>query len=235
MKSAKPDCFWERIDFCSHNTTSDKELSPLVKNTKSHKLFFIKNQKVSPSPGGLDSCDLGCHKSVHIDSTSGIEAAIGLIKDCRVYSEAQISLFKKLFNVILYNNYFLFKEQFFIQLTGVAMGSNVAPPYACSFMNDFEQRYIFINENFQRNCATWWRYIDDIFAVWRGNIESLKIFDETLNGFSLDIQFKMHVGVDSVPFLDTRVYLEHGQIETDLYTKPTDRKQLLMFDSYHPP
>lgn len=115
------------------------------------------------------------------------------------------------------------------------MGSNVAPPYACSFMHDFEQKHIFFNDLFREHCATWWRYIDDIFAIWRGNIESLKTFDEMINSISPNIQFKIHIGGDSVPFLDIRAYIKQGRIETDIYTKPTDRNQLLRYHSYHPP
>lgn len=99
------------------------------------------------------------------------------------------------------------------------MGSNVAPPYACSFMHDFEQKHIFFNDLFREHCATWWRYIDDIFAIWRGNIESLKTFDEMINSISPNIQFKIHIGGDSVPFLDIRAYIKQGWIETDIYIR----------------
>ena len=35
-------------------------------------------------------------------------------------------------------------------------------------------------------------------------------------------------------FLDTTVYLDNGQIKTDLHVKPTDKLQYLRMDSCHP-
>lgn len=74
-----------------------------------------------------------------------------------------------------------------------------------------------------------------MFATWQGNIESLKAFDEILNTFCPEIQFKINIGGKSVPFLDTRIYIDQNQINSNLHIKPTDRNQLLLFDSYHPP
>ena len=40
---------------------------------------------------------------------------------------------------------------------------------------------------------------------------------------------------ESIPFLDTSIRIEEGQIVTDLYRKPTDRNQYLLTNSIHPP
>lgn len=163
-----------------------------------------------------------------IPHQAGIDVAIGVIRGSNNYSESQILMFEKLFQVILSNNYFLFQDQF------SSMGSNVAPPFPCAFMNIFEEKYIYPNDLFKMHCATWWHFID-VFAICRGNVESLKIFDGMLNDCCPEIKFKIHVGGMSVPFLDTRIYINHNMIESDLFTKPTDRNQLLLFDSFHPP
>lgn len=126
----------------------------------------------------------------------------------------------------------LFQYQFFVQLNGVALGSNVAPPFACAFMNVFQQKYIHQNDLFMTHCATWWCFIDDVFAIWRGDMESLNRFNEMFNGFSLEIKFKMHVGGTSVPFLDSRIYINNNMIESDLFSKPTHGNKLLLFDSF---
>lgn len=68
-----------------------------------------------------------------------------------------------------------------MKLKGVTMDSNVALPHACAFMNEFKHKYIFFHDLFKIHCATWWRFIDNIFVIWRGNIESLKKFDTMLN------------------------------------------------------
>ena len=39
---------------------------------------------------------------------------------------------------------------------------------------------------------------------------------------------------DSIPFLDTSLRIEKGQIVSDLYKKPTDRNQYLLTNRTHP-
>lgn len=122
-----------------------------------------------------------------IPQKEGIDAANQLFKDSELYSEAEINLFAKLFDLNLSNNFFLFQDSFFLQLRGVAMGSNVVPPFACALMHYFKRRYIYANKLFCKHCVTWWRYIDDVFAVWRGNIGTLRLFNKMLNHYSSDI------------------------------------------------
>ena len=38
----------------------------------------------------------------------------------------------------------------------------------------------------------------------------------------------------SIPFLDVNIQLHDGKIETDLYCKPTDKHQYLLYSSSHP-
>ena len=40
---------------------------------------------------------------------------------------------------------------------------------------------------------------------------------------------------DSIPFLDTRLSIREGKINSDLYRKPSDRVQYLLPSSCHPP
>lgn len=80
------------------------------------------------------------------------------------------------------------------------------------------------------------RYIDDVFAIWQGNIESLTTVDEILKDSHPEIQFQVNTGGKSVPFMDMRIYyIDRNRIESDLYVKPTDRNQLLLYDNFHPP
>jgi hypothetical protein len=44
----------------------------------------------------------------------------------------------------------------------------------------------------------------------------------------------MENSIEKLPFLDVLVKLNGDQIETDIYYKPTDSKQYLLFNSCHP-
>ena len=76
------------------------------------------------------------------------------------------------------------------------------------------------------------RYIDDIFMIWTEGSDNLKIFTDYLNNIHPTIKFTSSHSCTNVPFLDVNVSLNNGNIYTDLYTKPTDKHQRLLFSSY---
>lgn len=78
------------------------------------------------------------------------------------------------------------------------------------------------------------RYIDDIFFVSMNGEESLKLFMNHMNNYHDTIKFKFNWSTEEVDFLDVTVKLNDGIIQTDLYTKPTDKHQYLFFTSCHP-
>ena len=55
-----------------------------------------------------------------------------------------------------------------------------------------------------------------------------------LNSLHSDIKFTAECSDKQLPFLDVLVKKDGFKIETDIYYKPTDSKQYLLFNSYHP-
>ena len=64
------------------------------------------------------------------------------------------------------------------QLTGTAIGTTFAPPYAIISMADLEERIL---KDIEPKRRIWWRYIDDIFLIWDHGEDLLKQFIETLH------------------------------------------------------
>ena len=62
----------------------------------------------------------------------------------------------------------------------------------------------------------------------------LSLFLEDLNNFHPNIKFTHEVNKESTDFLDLYIRLSDGNISTDLYVKPTDRRQFLHYTSSHP-
>ncbi|CAJ0917066.1 unnamed protein product [Ranitomeya imitator] len=139
------------------------------------------------------------------------------------FTTNQIDLCVELLTIVLYNNFFLFQDTFYLQKRGTAMDSNVAPPYANTYMTEFETSIIYRHPLF-KNVSLWKRFIDDISCVWGGTLESLQDFFQFLNGAWPGIKFTMSHDSHSINFLDTMVLKDQaGYLTTDLFSKPTDR------------
>ena len=112
------------------------------------------------------------------------------------------------------------------------MGTEMAPAYANLFLGFFEANAL-KNAPFQPH--TWLRYIDDIFMIWTEGLDNLKIFIDYLNNIHSTIKFTSSHSTN-IPFLNVlNVSLTNdGNISTDLYTKPTDKHQHLLYSSCHP-
>ena len=70
--------------------------------------------------------------------------------------------------------------------------------------------------------------------IWTPGPEKLKVFVDYLNNLHSTIKFTCSHSPSNIPFLDVMVSVKDGSIETDLYTKPTDKHQYLLVSSCHP-
>ena len=137
-----------------------------------------------------------------------------------------------LIRMILNFNNFTFNNNHYLQIHGTAMGTKMAPSYANLFLGYFEAKAL---ENAPFQPHTWFRYIDDIFMIWTEGLDNLKVFIDYLNSIHPTIKFTSSHSSTNVPFLDVNVSLtDNGDISTDLYTKPTDKHQHLLYSSCHP-
>ena len=131
----------------------------------------------------------------------------------------------------LKNNFFEFNNQIKQQIFGTAIGTKCAPTYAGIFMDKVETEFL----ETQTDKLFWSvRYIDDIFFIWTHGKEKLKIFLEDLNKFHPNLKFTSDSSEENVAFLDLKVKLKQGKIETDLHVKSTDRHQYLHYTPSHP-
>ena len=136
---------------------------------------------------------------------------------------------------VLRLNNFTFNDEHFIQIKGTAMGTRVAPNFAHVYMGRFEENFVYKTE-WSNYVIIWVRFIDDIFLIWKGDIDSLKEFIDHLNNARPSIKFTHEISTNSVNFLDTTVLKDRqGDISTDVYQKPTDTHPYLYWTSAHPP
>ncbi|XP_078510994.1 uncharacterized protein LOC144770387 [Lissotriton helveticus] len=130
---------------------------------------------------------------------------------------------------------FMFKNKFFLQTQGVAMGAPFAPDVAILYMAAFEADTVLCRHNpFRDHLHLWMRYIDDIFMIWNGDPTYLSSFHTWLNQQSPHLQFTIQSDNQSVDFLDITIYEDQGTLLTTLYRKPAERNSLLQYSSHHP-
>ena len=140
---------------------------------------------------------------------------------------------------VLDGNIFEFNGKLWQQQIGTAMGTKVAPTYACLFMGWLED-HILQNWSQQKSGPQphmWRRYIDDIFFIWHGSVQELESFIQFINKQHSHIKFTAtyDVNTKSIPFLDMVVKIDNnGLIETDLFKKDTAKVQYLLPSSCHP-
>ena len=132
---------------------------------------------------------------------------------------------------VLTMNNFDFAGRHFLQVGGTAMGTKVAPSFANTFMGWFEDQFVY---TYPKQPLLWIRYIDDIFQIWTHGLDEFKKFEKHLHESVDSIKFETDISETEVHFLDATVKLNLDQIETSLYTKPTDAHNYLSFKSCHP-
>ncbi|KAM8952235.1 LOW QUALITY PROTEIN: uncharacterized protein RCH25_043022 [Pelodytes ibericus] len=113
------------------------------------------------------------------------------------------------------------------------MGSNVAPTYANIYMNHLETTGIYRTPLF-KHCLIWKWYIDDVFVCWAGTEDEFTQFVIDINSINSHITFTSELNAQRVSFLDTIVIRTGNKLETDIYSKPTDKNNLLLYSSFHP-
>lgn len=146
----------------------------------------------------------------------------------------------KSLNLILTNNFFSFEDDIYIQNSGTAMGTKLAPTYAILVMGYLEYKmYKMIKQVYPEEISnaiveSWIRYIDDCWIIWESRFGDITDFHRILNDIHNDINFTIEFNKQELNFLDVRIYKEDNRIETDIHYKLTDSHNYLPYNSAHP-
>ena len=133
----------------------------------------------------------------------------------------------------LRSTYFQFKNDFFEQVDGAAMGSPLSPVVANLYMENFEQCAL---KAFPLSPRVWIRYVDDTFVIWPHGKDALSNFLMHLNRQHSSIKFtKEEETEDRLPFLDVMVERCGKKVSTTVYRKPTHTDRYIHYTSHHHP
>ncbi|KAJ8039047.1 hypothetical protein HOLleu_16635 [Holothuria leucospilota] len=112
------------------------------------------------------------------------------------------------------------------------MGTPVAPSYANIFMGKLEQEIIASTSYILPN--TWKRVIDDIQFLWISTPSNLSLFKTLVNTRHPTIKYTFNSSQDNIQFLDIEITQYNTQLETKIYSKPTDSHAYLLPTLCHP-
>ncbi|CAN7976819.1 unnamed protein product, partial [Ixodes persulcatus] len=220
----------ERIS--SFIDTMIKEIPPTFPSFLRDTNHFIRDISQLPIPTGsfLVTLDVTALYT-NIPHDDGIAAVIGAYVNTQNSTILDCQSLTKLLRLVLECNHFEFENEHYLQISGTAMGTKMAPNYANIFMAELEGRFLAdrpIQPYFYR------RYIDDIFMIWTGTEDELNTFISEYNSVHSSIRFTHNVSQQAISFLDVTVEIQDNKLSTKLYRKPTDRQQYLNYDSCHP-
>ena len=130
----------------------------------------------------------------------------------------------------------------FRQIVGMAMGTQFAPVGANLYMAWVEDTQFHIPTHLQPNgdLIMWYRFIDDVFGVWRGSQQSLEDFLQGLNSKSDHIKLTHEASNTGINFLDLHIHkgprfrARHGILDLQVHRKRLNRYLYLPWASAHP-
>ena len=146
---------------------------------------------------------------------------------------AQLALLVKdaLF-VVLNNNFFRFKDTFWLQIMGTAMGTHCGPSYANLFLLALEATPRFLNV--RDTLLFFKRLIDDILMIARTKAMITKAF-EMYNSLNEHINVTWEIG-SVVDYLNLTIIANppHQRLSHRTFAKPFNKFYYLAFSSAHP-
>lgn len=133
-------------------------------------------------------------------------------RPCQVPSTASL---RDLAKLVLSHNYFLFGLDYYLLISGVSMGSKMAPSFASLFCGMFKHRFV-INpgsNDFWRHIVLWKRYIDDVILIWSGTESELLEFHSLVNNKCSALKFTIEFHQEKIIFLDVLVCCTASALE----------------------
>lgn len=167
-----------------------------------------------------------------------IHNCIQLISDSMDKNHVQICVkdeILKLLKLCLSQNYFQYDNKFYIQKSGLAMGSPLSPLLSNIFMDNFENKVLNSSYGIQ-HILFWYRYVDDIIVGFSGTNRQIDVFPNFLNSIHNNIKFTYEVEnlEKSLNFLDLNITRGDSDFKYKIYRKDSFTDAIIPNDSYNP-
>ena len=174
-----------------------------------------------------------------INIVDGLDALHTFLCQRSKFSKERISFIVNLTKWVLTNNYVSFYKDFFLQISGTAMGTPCAVVFACIYMHIIEQEAlnIFASQRYIHSCVILFvRFIDDILAIFTDYSTAFE-FMNILNSRRKNIKLTFKIRNMEAQFLDLTLYKDYHEsltIQVKAYSKPMNKFLFLPPTSCHP-
>ena len=172
----------------------------------------------------------------NIDTNKAMNVIARYLKDSsELYSDVPIEALLDALNIVMRNNVFRFGDTHWHQISGTAMGTPPAPPYATLYYAIHETIFL---EEFKANLLFYRRFIDDIIGIWvvvdeQTDAQTWICFKNRLNNFGLVRETNDRSS--SVVYMDLTIKLANQKLSTSLYEKALNLYLYIPPHSAHPP
>lgn len=126
------------------------------------------------------------------------------------------------------NNYFQYGQKVFKQTDGIAMGSNASCVCANVYLNGFDKQYA---PHFRQ----YRRFIDDCFAIYRGEPTVLTQLITRMNNTIEGITINVKTSTTHIDFMDLTAFKHNGTLAFRTYQKAMNIYQYLPPQTCHYP
>lgn len=126
----------------------------------------------------------------------------------------------KAFHTVLNNHFIIYNEQIYQQISGTAMGTAMAPPYANLALAYLETPIL---NKYSSDIILYGRYIDDIIVIWSNTIDTLRTFQNELQQ-RLQLKLTWTEPGNSCDYLDLHIFKGDRFNTTNLLDYRTHQK-----------
>jgi hypothetical protein len=139
---------------------------------------------------------------------------------------------ESLANFVLDNSYVEYNDLIYKQKNGIPMGTNAAVHLANLYLSELLDKYI----GSRQQTFYYGRYIDDIFIIWKGSLESWNNCRSCINNLYPNLKIDdWHESRNHAIFLDLNITFVNGRFYTSVYQKELNKYFYLTPESFHQP
>lgn len=152
------------------------------------------------------------------------------------YSHWKLIMLESLLEAIMRNNCCRFKSEYYLQLSGIAMGTSCAPAFANLYASRFEQD---IPEwKATTGLRYYCRYIDDILIIFVGTAAQRDALLRKVKLGDLIVTWEIRTAFEGLAFLDLELFFSRDSqtrgLHTRLFRKKLNRNMYIPWSSAHP-